>query len=361
MKAKEERANEADHEVKQRLEEVEKEEEEEGEERAAWFKPFADEVSLGGFIDLNYDYTDVLDTGDANSGSSSDFYIGSIEGALRIIFNDWVKTKIVLNVEDIGKEGEDGKFNLDEAFVTLESPWAPLYLVAGKTVLPFGVFEDHLISGTLTEELYEIQRIGATLGYTPDFHGLDLSFTIYEGHDIINNLQDFHTHKYRSRRKPERRLKSFIVNASFEPVPETLLLSLYYDNEPGDGRRNQTIGASVTYNIWKFSLDGEYITALSREKGEDGEENKESAWFAALAFQLLEPLELAVRYEDFDDDRGGDQNEVLDYSCLAGFNYQIFSFATFSFEYRYHNFEKEKGSEAVGDANEFHFRLSLEF
>ncbi len=358
LNAKEERAHEAGHQVKQRVEEVEKEE---GKLTSAWFKPFADKVTLSGSIDFNYDFTDVQDTGDANTGSASDFFIDSIEVALRVIFNDWVKSKIVVNVEDIGKEGDDGKTNLDEAFVTLESPWAPLYLLGGKKVLPFGVFVDHMISGTLTEDLYETQETGATLGYTPDFYGLDLSFTVYEGQDVIENLQNFNTHEYRSGRKRENGLKSFIINGSFEPIEDTLLLSLYYDNEPGDGRRNQTIGGSVTFNIWKFSLDGEYITALTREEGKDGEENRESAWFAALAFQLLEPLDLAVRYEDFDDEQGGDQEGVLDYAFLAGLNYEVFDFAILSFEYRYLSFEKEKGSEAAGDANEFHFRLSLEF
>jgi hypothetical protein len=114
-------------------------------------------------------------------------------------------------------------------------------------------------------------------------------------------------------------------------------------------------------NLWRFSLDGEYIAALKREEGENEKENRESAWILGLAFQPLEPLELAVRYEDFDDDRVGDQDEILDFRYLAGVNYSFFGFATLSFEYRHSRFEKETGSRAASRQNEFKFQLAMEF
>jgi two-component system OmpR family response regulator len=51
-----------------------------------------------------------------------------------------------------------GKIVLDEAILTLKCPSPPLYLHGGKSAMPFGAFEDHLISGTLTEDLYETRR-----------------------------------------------------------------------------------------------------------------------------------------------------------------------------------------------------------
>jgi hypothetical protein len=275
----------------------------------------------------------------------------------------------VVTAEDVGQQGEDGKIRLDEAIATLKSLRVPLYLIGGKTVMPFGVFEDHLIEGTLAEDLYEIDEWGAILGYNPDFYGLDISFSLYRNPQVMRNLEDFDTHDFSTAPKNEDKFKSYIANISLEPINDTLILSAYYDSEPGDGSRNQTVGGAFTLNHWKFTLDAEYITALAREKGENEEENKESAGVVGLAFEPLEALQLATRYAVFNDDNPGDQDEVLDYRIVAGFNYSLldvfnFSYLTdalFTFEYRYSKYEKESGSEATNSQNMFQFQLALGF
>ena len=367
--------NQGDQETKQQLKKIDEiEEKEEEEERAGALNPiiqeiFGKKVRLNGLVELNYEYLDVDDIGDENSGSSSDFFISTAELALRVFFNEWSKTKIVVTAEDVGQQGEDGKIRLDEAIATLKSLHLPLYLIGGKTVMPFGVFEDHLIEGTLAEDLYEIDEWGTTLGFNPDFYGLNLSFSIYEDPQVIENLQNFDTHDFRPERQKEDKFRSFITNVTLEPIEDSLILSAYYDSEPGDGNRNQTVGGALTLKYWKFTLDAEYITALTREKGENEEENKESAGVVGLAFDLLDSWQLATRYEVYDDDNPGDQDEVLDYRIVAGFNYSLldvfnFSYLTdalFSFEYRYSKYEKETGSEAANSQNMFQFQLALGF
>jgi hypothetical protein len=343
------------------IEETEEEEETEGTQ--IFSRLPVEKVTLGGFIDLDYDYYDRSDVSDKDSGSTSDLGLGSVELELRVFFNKWVKSKIVVTADDVNKKDGDDNIKLDEAIFTMKCPWVPLYFTGGKTVLPFGVFEDHLIVGTLMEELYEVDTVGATLGFTPDFYGLDISITVYEGEEIIENLNDFETHEFRSNRQEGDDVSSFIANVTLEPVEDMLILSFFYDTEPGDGDRNQTIGGAFTLDVWKFSLDGEYITALEREKGENGEENKDSAWVVGLAFRPLEsvPLEFATRYEDFDDDQSGDQDEVLDYRYVAGFSYKFLKWATFFFEYDYLKYEKESGSDAADHVNSLHFRIGLAF
>ena len=367
--------NQGDQETKQQLKKIDEiEEKEEEEERAGALNPiiqeiFGKKVRLNGLVELNYEYLDVDDIGDENSGSSSDFFISTAELALRVFFNEWSKTKIVVTAEDVGQQGEDGKIRLDEAIATLKSLHLPLYLIGGKTVMPFGVFEDHLIEGTLAEDLYEIDEWGTTLGFNPDFYGLNLSFSIYEDPQVIENLQNFDTHDFRPERQKEDKFRSFITNITLEPIEDSLILSAYYDSEPGDGNRNQTVGGALTLKYWKFTLDAEYITALTREKGENEEENKESAGVVGLAFDLLDSWQLATRYEVYDDDNPGDQDEVLDYRIVAGFNYSLldvfnFSYLTdalFSFEYRYSKYEKETGNEAANSQNMFQFQLALGF
>jgi hypothetical protein len=322
-----------------------------------------EKITLGGFIDLDFDYYDRSDISDKNSDSTSDLGLGSVDLELRVFFNEWVKAKVVLAADDVGKEDGDENIKLDEAIMTLECPYVPLYFVGGKTVLPFGVFEDRLIVGTITEELYEVDTVGATLGFTPDFYGLDISFTVYEGQEIIENLEDFGAHEFTPDRQEEDDVNSFIANVTLEPLEDMLSMSVFYDSEPGDGDRNQTIGGAFTLDVWKFSVDGEYFTALEREKGENGEENKDSAWVVGLAYRPLEsvPLELVARYEDFDDDESGDQDEVLDYRYVAGFSYKFLKWATFFFEYNYFKFERESGSDAADELNSLHFRIGLAF
>jgi hypothetical protein len=268
-----------DHDVKQRLKNIEEiEEKEDEEEREGALSPiiqeiFGEKVKLNGGFEFNYEYLDVEDIGDENSGSSSDFY------------------------------------------------------------------------------------------------GLDISLSVYKSPQVIENLQNFDTHEWRSGRQKEDKFRSFIANITLEPLEDTLTLSAFYDNEPGDGSRNQSIGGAFTLSCWKFSLDAEYVTALEREKGANGAENKESAAVVGIALDALDSLQLATRYGVFDDDNPADQDEVLEYQISAGFNYSLldvadFFFLTdavFSFEYRYSNYEKESDSKATNSQNMFMFQLMLGF
>ena len=330
---------------------------------------FADRVRLNGGVELNYEYLDVRDIDDENSGSRSDFFMSTAELALRVFFNDWSKSKVVVNAEDYGKKDDQGKVRLDEAIVTLKSLQAPVYFVAGKTVMPFGVFEDHLIEGTVTEDFYEIDDWGATIGFNPDFHGLDVSYSVYRKPQVIENLENEGIHDFRPGRQKEDYFRSFIASATVEPIEDRLSLNAFYNSEPGDGDRNRSIGGALTLNYWRFILDAEYITALERELGENEEENKESAGFVGLAFEPLDSLLLTTRYEAFWDDTRGDQDEVLDYRIIGGFSYSLLELldvfflteAKLMFEYRYSRYEKEADSDATNSQNMYQVQFVFGF
>ena len=367
--------NEADHEVKQRERKLEAIEEKEDEEQKAHDEIsiieelFGEKFRLNGFIEFNYEYFEPNDTENDNSDSRTDLYVSSLALVMRAYFNEWSKAKVQLELEDIGKKDETSKARLDEGILTLKAHPVPLYLVGGRTVMPFGVFEDYLIEGTLTEDLYEIDEVGAIFRYAPDFYGLDISFSVYEDASIMKNLEDFDTHEFRAGSHEEGSFKSYIVNVTLEPVKDTLRLSTFYNNEPGDQRRNTSMGGALSLNVWKFILDAEYIAALQREDGENGQENKERAAVAGLAFDVLDSLQLAARYAVFDDDNPGDQDEVLDYRIVTGFNYSLIDLldlpyledVIFSCEYRYSSFERERGSEAADSEKMLQFQLAFEF
>ncbi|MBW2410577.1 MAG: porin [Deltaproteobacteria bacterium] len=367
--------SEVEHEVKQReeklkeIEEKQEEQEKTSGEITIIEQLFGEKVRLNGFIESNYEYVDVEDTEDDDSGSRTDLFVSSVALAVRVYPNKWSKAKIQLELEDMGKKDETTKARLDEATVTVKAPWVPLYLTGGKTVMPFGVFEDHLIEGTLAEDLYEIDEVGATVGFAPDFYGLDISLSVYDDASIMENLNDFDTHEFREGRQEEGSYESYIANITLEPVEDILSISTFYNSEPGDGRRNNSIGGALTLNFWKFVLDAEYIAALQREDGENEQENKESAAVVGLAFDVLDSMQLAGRYEAFDDDNPGDQDEVLDYRLVSGFNYSLIDLIDiryiediiFSCEYRFSRFEKEKGSDAADSQKMLQFQLAVEF
>jgi hypothetical protein len=109
-----------------------------------------------------------------------------------------------------------------------------------------------------------------------------------------------------------------------------------------------------------FWLDLEFATALSGEEDQDGEEHLENAWVAGMPYRPLDWLEMAARFEAFDDDRSGDQDEVIDWRYQVGFNWQLPEDLMLSLEYRHTDFEREGGSDAASHLNEINIRLSLE-
>ena len=114
--------------------------------------------------------------------------------------------------------------------------------------------------------------------------------------------------------------------------------------------------------------DGEYICALNRESDSaDNSEHEESAWFVALAFRVIDPLEIAVRYEAFDDDIAGKQDGHLEDRYSLGFTFTLFEKDDFACnlmgEFRRSNYEVEVGNPNGVDEslNEWFARLGIEF
>lgn len=319
-----------------------------------------DRIRLGLSVEFNGSYSDVEDEGDAGSGDLWDAYIGTIGFQLNAAWTEWLSFDLLAELEDIGKHNESAAATLSEVFITLEHPQIPVYFIGGKRTLPFGVFEDRMISGPLTEELYEIVDVGATLGIQIDAWHSNLSLTLYEGQHVIENLEEFNAHQFADGRDETDRIDACILAFESEPMDDRLALALFFNSEPGDGRRNETIGAAATWSLFDVAVDLEYIKALKRESGQDGEQNLETAWISAIAYQPVDAIQAAVRYEHFDDDRG-EQDQVVDFRYLAGVNYFIDENFTLSLEYRHTEFERQDGSDAADAVNEYQLQLAFEY
>ena len=329
---------------------------------------FSDKLTFSGAIELDYSYADDSDIGDNTvNDTTSDLDIGTVELGLEVAFHEYVTGFFLLKGEALDT---DDRVFWDEATITIQKGGFPLYFLGGKRGQPFGVFESHLINDPITKECYEIAKTGATIGYSTDVLGLDISATIYKGEVLITHLEEAEYGFARDNSptyEETDNVSSYIGNITISPI-EGLTVAAFYDSEPGDGERNETAGGMLHFEFWKITLDAEYIAAIQREKHfTDNKEYKESAWFGAIAFQVMDPLEIAARYEVFDDDIEGDQDGHLDYRYSIGFTYRLFeknSFATnLMGEYRVSNFEVEPGNpNGVDDKlNEVFLRLAIEF
>ncbi len=321
----------------------------------------SEQVTFSGAIDLDFSYKNPQDIAGEKSDSTSDLDVGTVALGFEVAFHDWITGNFVLKGENLDT---DNKVFWDEVAITIGNEGFPLYFVAGKRGQPFGLFESHLINDPLTQDCYEITETGATVGFAPGVLGIDISMTAYRGETLIEHLNDAGVGFTRAGAEDTDDVSSFIGNATMEPLGG-LLLAVYWNTEPGIDDRNETAGVTVHYEFWKIALDWEYIGALQREKTYDGSEHTESAWFAGSAFQVTDSLEVALRYEAYSDDIGGEQNEHLENRYSIGANYTLFERDNFSttlmIEYRKSNYEKAPGSSAHDEADEFFSRLAIAF
>ena len=329
------------------------------------FSALGEKVTFSGAIELDYSYTDPEDVTDQNSDSTSDLDVGTFELGVDARFYEWVTGNVILKGENLD---DDDRVFWDEVTITIQKEGFPLYFVGGKRAQPFGVFNSHLISDPITQDCYKVAKSGATVGLTHDFLGLDVSATLYKGEVLADKLSES---GYGWERDPNPNpdptddVSSYILNISMVPF-EGARLNAYFDSEPGQGDRNETAGGAIEYTVGPVIFDAEYITALNREKNVTANKKyKESAWFVAIAYQVVDSLELAARYEAFEDDQDGDQDGYLEDRYLIGTNYTFFENDNIStvlmFEYRRSNYEKSVSSTAHNKANEFFAKMAIEF
>jgi hypothetical protein len=353
-------------ELRRRVETLEKKVEKKEEKSQGILDTISEKVSFSGAVELDFSYVDDGDiTSNTVNDSTSDFQIGTVELGAEIKFYPYVTGNLILKGENI----DDGdRVFWDEATITMQKEGFLFYFVGGKRGQPFGVFESHLINDPITQDCYEVAKTGATVGFTPGLLGIDISGTVYRGEVLADKLYGAGLGLARSTRPgytATNNVDSYIANVTLSPV-EGLTMGAFYVTEPGDGARNETVGGMFNLQVWKLTFDAEYMKAISREQNfAAGRAYNESAWFVAVALQVVTPLEVVARYEGFDDDRAGDQDGTLQYRFSLGANYTLFEKNGFSTtimaEYRRSSYERAPGSAYDDKLNEFFLRLAMAF
>ncbi|MDI6688718.1 MAG: LbtU family siderophore porin [Desulfobacterales bacterium] len=333
-----------------------------------------DNVTISGKIDVDYKYLDHRDRTDQNSDGTSDLYASTIELGLEAVINESTTANIVLKAEDIDKSdttanntdpSDPDKVLFDEATITIfNQEKCPFYAVLGKRGQPFGNFFTHTISDPITKSAYEIATTGITVGYAPaDLYDLDLSFTLYKGEKLIGQVSGIGSTSAPGRNTSHVEtddVESYIAGLSLQPI-EGLTIGAAFNSEPGYESRNNTINVFAEYSLAGFTLDCEYFAAAKREKFSDNKTYKEKVWAAGLAYKITEPLEVAARYETFDNDRDTDLDGDIDYTLTVGINYEILDSVTLMGEYRRLQEKATAGSSYEKTANEYNMRLGIEF
>jgi len=295
-------------------------------ETTRWYERIS--VSGGASVETRWmKHSDVTQRG---SDSTSDLYVRAVELSLDADVAEWITASLTVNSEWIGDDVNQGdeKIAVDEAFVSIGKEELPFYLIAGKRTLPFGLFENHLITDPMTQDAYEVKKTGVTAGYSGSF-GIDLSITGYKGEEQMSHLFDSGLFSDSVSREGDESddFGSFILSASAVPVEGVLTVFGAYASEPGRDSRNDSVDIGVNLVPPFFQdvrVDAEYMKAVKREKYAGmGDEFKEGVFTLTAAYELVlrkreviggrlfgerkahivsEPLELAVRYEHFDDD-----------------------------------------------------------
>ena len=318
----------------------------------------SDRITISGAIELDYSYDD--DT------SESDLSVGCVELGLEAQLHEYVTANFLLNGEDLDKDDSDG-VTWDEVFFTVAKDGVPVYFTGGKRCQPFGAYESLFINDPITQELYEINATGVTLGFAQEeFMGLDLSVTAYKGTTLFGQIIDgegaWENNPYAVatvEAKDTDEVNAYIVSASLSPM-EGLNLGIFYNSEPGNKDRNTTAGAMVHFEMAGFIADAEYIGALEREKV-GTKEYKENAWTVSLGYQVMEPLLVAARYEAFDGDQ--DKKGDLENRYSIGGTYTLFANDAFACNLlgEYRHSEKDVAAGEDDTTDEYAARLAIEF
>ncbi|MFH2060030.1 MAG: LbtU family siderophore porin [Pseudomonadota bacterium] len=326
----------------------------------------SDAITLSGAIEVDYSYTGDSDvTSNSINDSTSELDVGTIELGIEAKVHDYITAIALLKGESLDSSSD--RIFWDEVFFEIKKQDFPVYLVAGKRCQAFGAFESSFINDPITQDLYEVNKTGLTVGYNDEaIWNIDLSVTAYKGETLITKVNDAGYGWSRSNTAgyaATNDVDSFIVSGSVSPV-EGIVLSAFFNSEPGDSQRNTTMGSAIHFEIGNFMADAEYIGAIDREKhNTDKLEYTESAWVASIGYQILDSLLFALRYESFDADKTAAGN--LENRYGAALTYTLFQAESFACnlmgEYRKTNYETTAASTIDDDVDEFFVRLAIEF
>ncbi|MDM8545996.1 LbtU family siderophore porin [Candidatus Venteria ishoeyi] len=221
-------------------------------------------ITISGLVEVEATRTSNADINDTNNNNAaSDLVLATVELGLNAQITDWVNANIVLLYE----EDQTG-LDVDAATITLgKLEHNPFYFTAGRTALPFGRFETHMVSDPFTLEIGETFETVALAGF--EYQGFYASAYVFNGD--IKTLAETQSGTKRIDNA------GFNLGYAWETKIQGLDIGLSYLNDLAEsdsisehlnGHNTQdeiaAYGLHATYRHGPFNIIGEYLAAADR-------------------------------------------------------------------------------------------------
>lgn len=265
-------------------------------------KPMFNMFSISGLMEIEYSY--LKSKGGNINTEENDFNLANLELLLEVQPHDYLYSFINFQYED-----DDENVKVDEGGVLIgNTDKFPLYLKAGKFVVPFGKYDSNFVTDPLTLELGETNEGAFEVGGV--YKGLKVSAFAFRA-DYSDNENDkdmnygFNVEMDFEDLLPENMafsissyfISSMAESACFEDFAE--------ENEIGHLKKYvKGAGVSSTVGIYNFTIIFEYISALNKFSKNYYNIDKELKPWAfniesSYTFSYFKDLEmtLAAKYE----------------------------------------------------------------
>jgi len=339
---------------------------------------FSTGVTVSGLLQVEARFNDGYGGRDA-----SDLVVDELDIGIEAKVHKFAKAKInLLYEEDITD------LEVDEAFITLGNlESSPFLLTVGQQYVPFGNFESHMVSDSLTLEIGETRETALTVSMeSSGFYGSIFTFNgdTREGNTIARTGEDKIDHYgLNLGLANETKAFSYDVGLSYiNDIGDSDGVTGALDTRanalvPGqtattliDYQHVNALGTHILLNMGQFSFIGEYIRALgSFDVGHLSFNNQGAvlqAWNTELGYSLKmlgKEGSLAVGYQGTKEALA---LEIPRHRYLLGLSMGIYDNTTVSFEYAHEQDynSDETGNGTAGTGNEqdrVTLQLALEF
>ena len=307
-------------------------------------------------VEAGYQKTDFKDPA-LNDEYYSDIVLATVELAVSKTITNRLKTHILL----LHEEDTDDPIEVDEAIVYFQaegvcnpnkscnSPW---FASVGRLYVPFGFFESHFITDSLTLDLGETRETAVVAGlWIPR---VTLAVGTFNGdvdkadkNDSINSVVAAALFTM-----PEGTVRNFRLTAGasyLSNIADSNGLTDILDADFGVTEVSRYVpGASIFISaafMEKLFLEAEWLGA-TKDFGDTpavGRNFKPTTWNLELAYMMLEDLEIAARYAGSDNAL----NTLPEDQYAAIVTYGFWDSASVSLEYLHNKFENKDEESAA--------------
>lgn len=214
-------------------------------------------VSFGGAIEVEAGWSE-----DFDGVSSSSIDLATAEFAFEAQVSDWAT-----GVMAIEWDGDEDKLSVDEAFIFIgNTDEAPVFLQAGRYVVPFGIYEGNTISDPLTKEAFETKEDAVLVGF--ESSGFYANGYVFNGETNEGGGDDTIEH-FGGNLGYRLNNDDMAFGASVDLISSVFDSDGLTDGFPDSMESDYASGLAVhaIFGMAGFGIIGEYITALDEVDG----------------------------------------------------------------------------------------------